>query len=307
MDSLSVQPLACRGVPKEDCMVEFDLASYLTERKALVEQALEDRLPSADTEPKRVHEAMRYATLDGGKRLRPIVALAVADIGCVPPVNVLDAACAVEFVHTASLILDDLPAMDNAPHRRGKPCTHHLYGEATAILASFGLISSAFDLVTRNAECLHGNEATADVVRILSEVLGTTGIIHGQHIDLMLHDLNPTLEELEQIYIQKASALFLASIAIPGRLAALKKDELDRLERYALNLGLAFQITDDLLDAEAPDENKAKATFSTYLGVEGARERARDLLHLAMESLDPFGDRAEPLRMLAAYVGSRTF
>lgn len=288
-------------------MTEFDLAGYLSARKALVEQALEERLPSVGREPKRVHEAMRYAALDGGKRLRPIVALAVADIGNVPPVNVLDAACAVEFVHTASLILDDLPAMDNAPHRRGKPCTHHLYGEATAILASFGLISSAFELVTRNAECLHGNEATADVVRILSEVLGTTGIIHGQHIDLMLHDLNPTLEELEQIYIQKASALFLASIAIPGRLAALKKDELERLEHYALNLGLAFQITDDLLDAEAPDENKAKATFSTYLGVEGARDRARDLLRLAMESLAPLGDRAEPLRMLAAYVGSRSF
>ncbi|GMV90724.1 MAG: geranylgeranyl pyrophosphate synthase [Candidatus Hydrogenedentota bacterium] len=287
-------------------VVGLDLAEYLSTRKALVEQALEARLPSADREPKGVHEAMRYATLDGGKRLRPIVALAVADIAGTAPENVLDAACAVEFVHTASLILDDLPAMDDAPDRRGKPCTHHDYGEATAILAAFGLISSAFHLVTRNAECLHGTEATADVVRVLSEVLGTEGIIHGQHIDLNLADLNPSLEELEQIYIQKASALFLASIAIPGRLAGLSPEDVRRLEQYALSLGLAFQITDDLIDAGAPDENAAKATFSTHLGVEGAKAKARGLIEEAIGHLSTFDERAEPLRMLAAYVGTRT-
>jgi geranylgeranyl diphosphate synthase type II len=287
-------------------VVGLDLAEYLGARKALVERALEERLPSADREPKGVHEAMRYATLHGGKRLRPIVALAVADIAGIAPENVLDAACAVEFVHTASLVLDDLPAMDDAPHRRGKPCTHHLYGEATSILASFGLISSAFHLVTRNAECLCGTEATADVVRILSEVLGTEGIIHGQHIDLNLADLHPSLEELEQIYIQKASALFLASIAIPGRLTGLPDEDVDRLEQYALSLGLAFQITDDLIDAGAPDENAAKATFSTHLGVEGAKAKARGLVEEAIGHLTSFGERAEPLRMLAAYVGTRT-
>lgn len=287
-------------------MVGLDLTEYLDTRKDLVEKALEERLPPADREPRGVHEAMRYATLNGGKRLRPIVALAVADIAGTAPENVLDAACAVEFVHTASLILDDLPAMDNAPHRRGRPCTHHVYGEATSILASFGLISSAFRLVTRNAESLHGTEATADVVRILSEVLGTEGIIHGQHIDLNLADLNPSLEELEQIYIQKASALFLASIAIPGRLAGLSEEDVNRLEQYALSLGLAFQITDDLIDAGEPDEDEAKATFSTHLGVEGAKAKARGLVEEATGHLASFGERAEPLRMLAAYVGTRT-
>jgi geranylgeranyl diphosphate synthase type II len=290
----------------EYIVVGLDLAEYLSTRKALVETALAMRLPPADKEPRGVHEAMRYATLDGGKRLRPIVALAVADIAGTPPENLLDAACAIEFVHTASLILDDLPAMDNAPHRRGKPCTHHKFGEATSILAAFGLISSAFHLVTRNAENLHGTEATGDVVRVLSEVLGTEGIIHGQHIDLNLADLNPSLEELEQIYIQKASALFLASIAIPGRLAGLGDEDMKRLEQYALSIGMALQITDDLIDAGAPDENAAKATFSTHLGIEGAEAKARGLVDEAIEYLASFGERAEPLRMLAAYVGTRT-
>ncbi len=287
-------------------MVGLDLTEYLSTRKDMVEKALEERLLPADKEPKGVHEAMRYATLDGGKRLRPIVALAVADIAGTAPENLLDAACAVEFVHTASLILDDLPAMDDAPHRRGKPCTHHKFGEATSILAAFGLISSAFHLVTRNAECLCGTDATAEVVQILSEVLGTEGIIHGQHIDLNMADLNPSLEELEQIYIQKASALFLASIAIPGRLAGLSDEDVKRLEQYALSLGLAFQITDDLIDAGAPDENEAKATFSTHLGVDGAKAKARGLIEEAIGHLAPFDERAEPLRLLAAYVGTRT-
>lgn len=290
----------------ERTVVGLDLSEYLSTRKDLVEKALEERLPPTDKEPKRVHEAMRYATLGGGKRLRPIVALAVADIAGTAPQDVLDAACAVEFVHAASLILDDLPAMDDAPHRRGKPCTHHKFGEATSILAAFGLISSAFHLVTRNAECLCGTDATAEVVQILSEVLGTEGIIHGQHIDLTMADLNPSLEELEQIYVQKASALFLASIAIPGRLAGLSDEDVKRLEQYALSLGLAFQITDDLIDAGAPDENEAKATFSTHLGVDGAKAKARGLIEEAVGYLSSFDERAEPLRLLAAYVGTRT-
>jgi geranylgeranyl diphosphate synthase type II len=288
-------------------MAPLALDEYLEERKVLIDRALEARLPAGYVEPKQVHQAMRYATLGGGKRLRPILSIAVAELAGAPPERVLDAACAIELVHGASLILDDLPAMDNAPSRRNQPCTHTRYGEATAILASVGLIAHGFDLVVRNAETIGRGVISGTVVRHLARVIGTEGIIFGQHVDLSMAGRVPSVSELEQVYRHKAAALFLAAITIPAHFVDLNESETQALEQYAHDLGLAFQITDDLIDAPGATGRGDKTTFSTHLGHVGARDKAGDLIASAVQTLAPFGDRAEPLRHLAHYVGTRTF
>ncbi|MBN2311172.1 MAG: polyprenyl synthetase family protein, partial [Candidatus Hydrogenedentes bacterium] len=189
-------------------MAHFDLGAYFDERRALIERALDAHLPAGDSEPKAVHEAMRYATLGGGKRLRPILALAVAELAGGPAERFIEAACAIELVHTASLVVDDLPAMDDAATRRGKPCAHKVYGEATTILAAVGLLSLAFSLVIRNAQaCGVCNQADC-VANRLADAIGTRGIIHGQHDDLSFVGRDASIEQLEAAYMQKASCLF---------------------------------------------------------------------------------------------------
>lgn len=280
-------------------------AENLAQRRAFVDRALDERLPPADLEPQRVHEAMRHAALEGGKRLRPILALEVGAMAGEDPERFLDVACAIEFVHTASLVLDDLPSMDNATLRRGRPATHVAFGEATAVLAALGFVGMAFDLVARNAETLGRPEAAAGAVRLLADAIGPGGIIRGQHVDLGLVTDRASLERLECIYGHKAGALFVAAVQVPAHLAGMTGDESAALERYAADVGLALQITDDLLDArEAAD--RGKTTFATHLGVEGARRKAVALVDAAAASLAPFGERAEPLRQLAGYLKTRT-
>ncbi len=286
-------------------MTDLDLAAYLEGRRALVESALEERLPPAAQEPRSIHAALRHATLDGGKRLRPILALETAVLAGHAPGRILDVACALEFVHTASLILDDLPSMDNAVSRRSRPCTHAVFGEATAILAALGLIGLAFDLLARNAQTLDRPDAAADAVRRLAQAIGPSGIIHGQHADLGLVEAPATLETLERTYGQKAGALFVVAVDIPGHLLDMPEDEVDALRSFALDLGLAFQIIDDLLDAHQKPEDRGKVTFATYLGTEGARARAAEFLDRARAALDIFGERAETLRKLSDHVGTR--
>lgn len=196
--------------------------------------------------------------------------------------------------------------MDNATTRRDQPCTHAVFGEATAILASLGLIGMAFELVARNAEALGRPEAAASATRRLAEAIGPAGIIHGQHVDLDLVRSSASPEMLESIYGQKAGALFVASVAVPASLLGLADEKTSALEIYARDMGLAFQIIDDLIDAHRKPEDHGKTTFATHLGTEGAREKADGLLSEAAEALDVFTDRAEPLRQLAEYVRTRT-
>lgn len=287
-------------------MIQMDQVACLRERKTLVEQALAARLPDGETEPQRIHQAMRYATLDGGKRLRPIMVMVVAELGGVPGENVLDAACAMEYVHTASLILDDLPSMDNALSRRSRPCTHVAYDEATAVLASLALIGHAFELVAANASALAHPERAVPAVRCLSQAIGSAGIIHGQHADLSLSRNFATLEELEQAYGHKAGALFVASVGIAASLVDLADHERAALKTYAMRMGLAFQITDDLLDASGKPEDHGKTTYSTHLGIAGARQKACELAEDAVRALEWFDERAEPLRYIANFVTTRT-
>ncbi len=288
-------------------MITASIAEYLVERKLLVDAALAERLPSEEVEPRNVHAAMRYAVLSGGKRLRPVLALAIAEIGDLRPEQMLDAACAIEFVHAASLILDDLPAMDNSDSRRDQPATHRKFDEATAILAALALISESFALLSKNAATQLDADRVSSVVSILSNTIGTAGLIQGQHTDLTLEREAHTLDALESIYRTKAAVLFSAAVAIPAAIAKLSAAQCDALGVYATNVGIAFQITDDIIDAHhLHSDGEQKVTFVTFSGEDGARQKAVELVEAAVAALEQFGERGAPLRVLAEYVASRT-
>jgi len=270
-----------------------------------VDEALESRLPAANTAPEKVHEAMRYAVFSGGKRLRPMAMLAAAETLGRRPEDFYDAACAVELAHTTSLILDDLPCMDDAALRRGRPCTHKRYGESTAILAAVALLSASFRMVARNACTLGSPENAATAVALLDGALGTRGLVGGQELDLKMTGRDASLETVMQVHAQKAGALFVAAIRLPAVLIGADSEIEKRLADYAAPVGMAFQITDDLIDTADPDEDAGKCTFVQLLGEEGARSRVDTLIEEAISAISPFGEGAECLRHLAGYVRNR--
>jgi len=279
-----------------------------------VERRLPALLPLESERPEAVHRALRYAALGVGKRIRPILTLAVAEMLGAPPRDAaIDVACAVELVHACSLALDDLPAMDDAELRRGRPTLHRAFGEDVAILAAFALLSRAFQLVADGGQALGLRRyAPEDLVHLLADAIGTSGLVGGQALDLASRPEELDLERLEYIHSHKTGALFEAAAELGAMIADARRRDLEAVGRFAKNLGLAFQIEDDLLDVLAtPDEtgkdvhqDAAKVTFVDLLGVEGAQALADELLVFAVESLSPFGRRAEPLRALAAFVGA---
>ncbi len=225
---------------------------------------------------------------------------------------VVDVACAVELVHACSLVLDDLPAMDDAALRRGRPTVHRAFGEDVAILAAFALLTRAFQVVADGAQRLGLKRyAPEDLVHHLAEAIGTRGLVGGQALDLASRPDELDLERLEYIHSHKTGALFLAAAELGAMVADARRRDLEKVGRYAKNLGLAFQIEDDLLDALATSEETGKdaeqdvdrVTFVKLLGVDGARTLADELLEFAVTSLDPLGRRADPLRVLAEFVG----
>jgi geranylgeranyl pyrophosphate synthase len=285
--------------------IQENILRQVRNRVEQINQALADRLPPGDQEPRAIHEAMRAAVLDGGKRVRPLLMTAVFDLEGHPPEAVLDAACGLEMLHAASLIIDDLPSMDNARERRGQPAAHVRFGEATAILAAMGLVAEAFRLVSINDDQLGMPEAGLAAVRELARAMGTAGIVTGQHLDLATRPDGITTTQLEEVCIHKAAALFLAAVRIPAVLLSLPDDKTKALERYALSLGLAFQVTDDLLDAANREEDAGKATYATHLGMDGARIRALELVEEAADALSIYGDAAGPLQLMARQIGAR--
>jgi len=274
---------------------------------------LPELLPPEDERPESVHRALRYATLGAGKRLRPVLTLAVAELLGEAGDEVLDLACAVELVHAASLVLDDLPSMDDAALRRGRPTTHRACGEDIAILAAFALLTRAFQLVAGAGQRLglkrYGAE---DLVHHLAEAVGTSGLVGGQALDLHSDPASVDLERLEFIHSHKTGALFLAAAELGAMAADARRRDLEAVGRYAKNLGLAFQIEDDLLDALAATEETGKdarqdserMTFVKLLGVAGARSLADELLGFAVASLAPYGGRAAALLALAERVAA---
>lgn len=281
-----------------------------------VEHALDRWLPAADILPARLHEAMRYAVLDGGKRIRPALVYAAGQALAAPD-ELLDApAAAVELVHAYSLVHDDLPAMDDDDLRRGKPTCHKAYGEAFAILAGDALQALAFQVLAKHTAGIRA-EQRLEMLEELARAGGSRGMAGGQAIDLSAVGRDLTLPELETMHIHKTGALIRASVRLGALCSPEPKPELlKRLEHYANCVGLAFQIHDDVLDVEADtsvlgktqgaDLARDKPTYPALLGLQGAKERAQELRDEALDSVAPLGDGADVLRALARYIVERT-
>jgi len=280
-----------------------------------VDRRLPDLLPPPSARPEPVHQAMHYALTGAGKRVRPVLTLAVADLCGIRSEPVLDLACAVEMVHACSLVLDDLPAMDDAALRRGRPTVHRVFGESVALLAALALLNRAYALVAEAAHRLSLRRyTTEDVVHHLAAAIGSDGLIGGQALDLLSRPEETDLDVLEYIHSHKTGALFMAAGELGAMAADARRRDLEVISRYAKNLGLAFQISDDLLDVlGTPEEtgkdtgkDEKKATFVKLLGVAGAQSLAAELLGFAVDSLAPLGRRADALRELAQFVRHRS-
>jgi len=281
------------------------------------ESALEALLPKADIAPQRLHEAMRYAVLGGGKRVRPMLAFAAGEASGADADRVEPAACAVELIHVYSLTHDDLPCMDDDDLRRGKPTCHVRFDEATALLVGDALQSLAFDVLARPLPGRDG-ETRVEMLGLLARASGSRGMAGGQAVDLDSTGKALDLAELEFMHIHKTGALIQAAVLL-GALSAgpLAADARAGLERYARCVGLAFQVMDDVLDAETDtatlgktagkDAAQGKATYLTLMGLGEARSYAHALLADAHEALALFGARARRLQQLADYIVARSF
>ncbi|WYL96749.1 MAG: geranylgeranyl diphosphate synthase CrtE [Gloeotrichia echinulata IR180] len=292
----------------------FNLPSYLSERQGLVEGGLEQSIPVVY--PEKIYEAMRYSLLAGGKRLRPILCLASCELSGGTVEMAMPTACALEMLHTMSLIHDDLPAMDNDDYRRGKLTNHKVYGENIAILAGDGLLAYAFEFILVQTKGVRA-EQLLQVVAKLSHAVAATGLVGGQVVDLESEGLkNINLETLNFIHTHKTGALLEASVVTGALLTGANEEVLQRLSRYAQNIGLAFQIIDDVLDITATakqlgktagkDLQAQKATYPSLLGIEESRYQAKKLVEEAKAELAPFGEKAIPLMAIADYITART-
>jgi geranylgeranyl diphosphate synthase type II len=280
-----------------------------------VDRRLPELLPRSTERPEAVHEAMAYALTGPGKRVRPVLTLMVAELFGERSVPVLDLACSIEMVHACSLILDDLPSMDDAHLRRGRPTVHRVYGEAVALLAAVGLLNRAYALVAEASHRISLSRYTPeDMVHHLAAAIGSDGLIGGQALDLLTKPEETSLDLLEYIHSHKTGALFMAAAELGAMAADARRRDLEVVSRFAKNLGLAFQITDDLLDVlGTPEEtgkdtgkDTGKVTFVKLLGVPGAQSLAEELLGFALASLDSLGKKAEPLRELVRFVSRRS-
>jgi geranylgeranyl diphosphate synthase, type II len=285
------------------------LELVLEERRLRVESALRSVAEPAARTPL-LSAAIKDSLFAPAKRLRPILTLLVAELLRGDPEVVLPAACAVEMVHTASLILDDLPSMDDARVRRGRPTCHVAHGEATAILAAFALMNRAFGLLAEGWSAGPEAAARAAIAQDLAQAIGLDGVIAGQHADLAMAGRSLDFATLEFIHSRKTGALFTAAADLGAGAARAQPGERTAIVAYAKNLGLAFQIVDDVIDAAGDaseagkdvGQDRGKTTFVSFAGIEGARQLALELVETSERALRPFGMRAQPLRDLARYV-----
>lgn len=296
--------------------MSLDIETYLEEKRQTVDRYLEAHLPPVGASPTVLHEAIRYSLLGNGKRLRPILTIAAAESICSPPLAMLPVACAFEFIHTYSLIHDDLPAMDNDDFRRGKPTNHKVYGDGVAILAGDGLHTMAFEWCSR-ADLV--NDLAPDVqVRIIRELAlgaGNHGMVGGQVMDIQAENQRVELEELRTIHAHKTGKLIRAAVRAGGLLSGADSRQFEQLTAYAEDVGLAFQIADDVLNVTGTreelgkdantDAERGKQTYPAFYGLEGARKLAQDRADHAISRLKGFDEKADSLRGMAQYVVSR--
>ncbi len=279
-----------------------------------VNVGLDAALPLATTRPRRLHDAMRYAVLNGGKRVRPLLVYATGECLAVEP-DLLDTpAVAIELIHAFSLVHDDLPAMDDDDLRRGKPTVHKQYDEATAILAADALQPLAFSVLANLPEAPAG--AAMQLVRLITDACGSTGMTGGQSIDLDAEGRDLSASELEHMYSLKTGALIHACIVSACLLRKeLSSEDANALDQFGRNVGLAFQIKDDILDVEGEtevigkpagsDASRNKATYPALFGLDASRSRCDELVDNALENLSRFGVAAQPLEWLARYIIER--
>lgn len=295
--------------------MSFDLAAYLAERRQAVDRALERFLPPADAVPQSVHAAMRYSVFAGGKRLRPILVIAGAEVVGGNAEPVMQTACALELIHTYSLIHDDLPAMDDDDYRRGRLTNHKVFGEAIAILAGDALLTLAVRLLAQNFADGRDPRLLAELLVEICNAAGTFGMIGGQAVDIESEGKSVDAETLEYIHTHKTAALIRAALRSGALLAGATAGELEVISQAGGRLGLAFQIVDDILDVEGSleelgktagsDRRKKKVTYPEHFGLEASRLKAKSLIEEAKTGLRTLGSRAEPLIALAGFIFDR--
>ncbi len=292
------------------------LEAYLKARKEIVDEALDRYLPGEGTIPPVIFQSIRYSVFAGGKRIRPILCIAAAEASGGLLEVVLPAACALELIHTYSLIHDDLPAMDDDEYRRGKLTNHRVFGEDIAILAGDALLTEAFRLLS--GKDLADRVPAARILTVINEIseaAGYFGMVGGQVLDVESEGKMVDLTALNHIHSRKTGAMIRAAVREGGILAGADERRLQALSEYGSSLGLAFQIADDILDVEGDrellgkktgaDVARRKATFPAFVGLEASKKKARELVEKALEAIASFDGKADPLRWIAEFVVER--
>jgi len=290
---------------------------YIEEKRALVDECLRRYLPPVEGARTRLEEAMRYSVEAGGKRLRPVLCMAAAEAVGGRVEQALPVACALEMIHTYSLIHDDLPAMDDDALRRGVPTNHTVYGEAVAILAGDALLTDAFYVIAHQGpEAGLAAEVVVAVVADIARAAGSAGMVGGQALDLVLSGARVSLDEVERVHLLKTAALMEGAVVAGGRVGGASEGQLGVLRSYGRSLGLAFQIVDDLLDIEGGeqvgkergvDARRRKATYPAVAGLEEARRRVEVLTEEAAREAGRLGPGGRILVQMATYLGRRTY
>ncbi|MBS3917032.1 MAG: polyprenyl synthetase family protein [Sulfuritalea sp.] len=295
----------------------MDFQNWMTAVQQRTERALESLLPAADIAPQRLHQAMRYATLGGGKRIRPLLCHAAGELAGADPARLDIAGCAVELIHAYSLVHDDLPCMDDDVLRRGKPTCHVEYDEATAMLVGDALQAQAF-LLLSDHDLADDPRRQIGMLHLLAQAAGSRGMAGGQMIDIEGTGKSLTRAELEIMHVHKTGALIRAAILLGAQCGApIPEDEMTRLDHFAKRVGLLFQVVDDILDAEAStatlgktagkDAAQGKVTYVSAVGLAEARDMADSLRAEAREAIEAFGERGRRLHELAHYIVTRKF
>ena len=295
--------------------MSFNTKDYLKRRRDVVDRALREYLPPEDAKTK-LHQSILYSIHPGGKRLRPILCLAASELICGSYENVLPAACAIEMIHTYSIIHDDLPSMDNDDIRRGKPANHKVFGEAVATLAGDALLTDAFNLVTEKLiEEGVSSELILRVISVISEAAGSKGMVLGQAFDIEMEGIeDPSVNEISNTYLMKTAKIITASVLSGAMLSGAGERELLKLKSYSEKIGIAFQIKDDILDVVGShgtkQESRDKAgvkkhTYVSVMGVKKSKAKISELTNQAMAELESFQKTPNPLREIAIWLRER--
>lgn len=280
----------------------MDLEKQMKEKINIINKALEETLPPLDAYPPIIHQAMHYSVFSGGKRLRPLLLIASYEMFNSNISNCLSLACALEFIHTYSLIHDDLPAMDNDDYRRGKPTCHKVFGEGIAILTGDALLNFAFEIILKD---VRNNPHHIEAAITIAEASGINGMIGGQVMDLLYENKKIDAQTLEYIHSHKTAALICAAVKAGAMAAGASCEYVKAIEEYGNALGMAFQINDDILDVNEGRKEETKATYPALYGIQGALEAVKEYTFKAVNSLAIFGQKSRFLKDLAIYMMER--